>query len=78
MSVLLILSRALLALVFVLAGVAKLNARAGTREAILAFGVPARLVPSLAWLLPAAELLVGAALAVGMRPDGAEVANENR
>jgi peroxiredoxin len=57
-----VLSRVLLALVLIGAGAAKLGDRAGTAEAMLAFGVPARLVPSLVWLLPAAELLIGVAL----------------
>jgi hypothetical protein len=61
-TILLTLSRALLALVLVGAGAAKLGDRRGTREAVLGFGVPARLVPSLVWMLPAAELLIGVAL----------------
>ena len=62
MTVLLSLSRALLALVLIGAGAAKLGDRAGTGDAMLGFGVPARLVPLLVWLLPAAELLIGIAL----------------
>jgi methylamine dehydrogenase accessory protein MauD len=52
----------LLALVFAVAGVAKLADRAGSRQAVGEFGVPAALVAPLGILLPLAELAVAAAL----------------
>jgi len=52
----------LLAAVFVTAGVAKLLDRPGTRQALSDFGVPTGLVPSVAWLLPLAELVTALAL----------------
>jgi len=44
------------------AGVAKVADSAGSRQAIIAFGIPASLAPPLAILLPLAELTVAAAL----------------
>jgi peroxiredoxin/uncharacterized membrane protein YphA (DoxX/SURF4 family) len=58
----LLLARLLLAVVFVVAGLAKLADRAGSRQALLDFGVPARLVAPLAVLLPLVELAVAVAL----------------
>jgi peroxiredoxin len=52
----------LLALVFAVAGVAKLADRAGSRQAIADFGVPTALAGPLGILLPLAELAVAAAL----------------
>jgi methylamine dehydrogenase accessory protein MauD len=52
----------LLAIVFAVAGVAKLADRAGTRQAVVDFGVPAALAAPLGILLPLAELAVAAAL----------------
>ena len=52
----------LLALVFVVAGAAKLADRAGSRKAVADFGVPSSLASPLATLLPLAELAVAAAL----------------
>jgi methylamine dehydrogenase accessory protein MauD len=52
----------LLALVFAVAGVAKLADRAGSRQAVGDFGVPAALAAPLGILLPLAELAVAAAL----------------
>ena len=52
----------LLALVFAVAGVAKLADRAGSRQAVGEFGVPAALVAPLGILLPLAELAVAVAL----------------
>lgn len=62
MGSVLLLVRVLLAGIFVVAGWAKFVDRAGSRQALLDFGVPARLVPLLASLLPFAELLVAGAL----------------
>ena len=55
-------ARLLLAVVFALAGVAKLADRAGTRQALVDFGVPAALAGPFWILLPLAELAVAAAL----------------
>ncbi len=57
-----LIARLLLALVFVVAGVAKLSDRKGSRQAILDFGLPAALATPLGVLLPLAELAVAAAL----------------
>jgi methylamine dehydrogenase accessory protein MauD len=58
----LLVARLILALVFAVAGVAKLIDWAGSRRAIVDFGVPAALAAPLAILLPLAELAVAAAL----------------
>jgi methylamine dehydrogenase accessory protein MauD len=55
-------ARLLLAIVFAVAGVAKLADWAGTRQAVVDFGVPAALAAPLGILLPLAELAVAAAL----------------
>ena len=62
MDALLLIGRLLLALVFAVAGVAKLADRPGSRQAALDFGVPAALATPLAILLPLTELAVAAAL----------------
>ena len=62
MDIVLLLARLLLAVVFVVAGLAKLVDRAGSQQALIDFGVPARLVTPLAVLLPLAELAVAVAL----------------
>ena len=62
MDIALLLTRLLLASVFVVAGVGKLTDRSGTRQAIADFGVPSPLVAPLGILLPLAELTVAAAL----------------
>jgi uncharacterized membrane protein YphA (DoxX/SURF4 family) len=51
-----------LAVVFVVAGIAKLVDRAGTRSAIEGFGVGPRFSPALVLLLPIVELAIAAAL----------------
>ena len=73
-----LIARLLLAVVFVVAGWAKLTDRAGTREAVVAFGAPAPLAGPLALLIPPAELaaavlllpaataLAGAIVALGL------------
>ena len=72
MGTALLITRLLLALVFATAGVAKLADRAGSRRAIIDFGVPAFLAAPLGILLPLAELLVAAALLYPRpRPGGA-------
>jgi peroxiredoxin len=62
LDVVLLTSRLLLAVVFVLAGVTKLLDPSGSRQALASFGVPARLSPSIGLLLPLAELVVAVAL----------------
>jgi hypothetical protein len=62
MDIALLLARLLPASVFVVAGVAKLADRSGTRQALADFGVPSPLVAPLGALLPLAELAVAAAL----------------
>jgi methylamine dehydrogenase accessory protein MauD len=58
----LLFARLLLAGVFLVAGVAKLADREGSRQAVVGFGVPAALAAPLAIFLPLAELAVAAAL----------------
>jgi methylamine dehydrogenase accessory protein MauD len=58
----LLVARLLLALVFAVAGAAKLADRQGSRRAIIDFGVPSALAAPLGLLLPLAELAVAAAL----------------
>lgn len=58
----LVVARLFLAAVFLLAGVAKLADRAGTRRALADFDVPDRFAGPLAFLLPAAELAAATAL----------------
>jgi peroxiredoxin/uncharacterized membrane protein YphA (DoxX/SURF4 family) len=58
----LLIARLLLALVFVVAGVAKLADPKGSRQAIIDFGVPPTLTTPLGILLPLAELAVAVAL----------------
>lgn len=62
MNAALLAARLVLAAVFCAAGAAKLSDRTGTRATAAAFGVPAPLAGSVALALPAAELLVAAAL----------------
>jgi uncharacterized membrane protein YphA (DoxX/SURF4 family)/peroxiredoxin len=58
----LVIARFCLAAVFVVAGVAKLADRSGTRQALADFDVPRRLAAPLLLLLPAAELAAATAL----------------
>jgi peroxiredoxin/uncharacterized membrane protein YphA (DoxX/SURF4 family) len=58
----LLIARLLVAAVFLLAGAAKLADRAGSRRAVIDFGVPVVLASPLGLLLPLAELAVAAAL----------------
>src|ERR671916_1446296 len=62
MNLVLLVIRLLLAAVFVVAGVAKLADRKGSRQAIIDFGVPAGLGSPLGILLPLAELVCAVAL----------------
>jgi peroxiredoxin len=62
MDAALLIARLVLAVVFILAGLAKLWDLKGSRKAITDFGLPAVLASPLAILLPLAELGVGAAL----------------
>ena len=52
----LLIARVLLALVFSVAGAAKLADRSGSRQAIIGFGLPSSIAGSLGLLLPLAEL----------------------
>ena len=62
LETILLIARLLLALVFVVAGVAKLADPKGSRQAIIDFGVPSALATPLGILLPLAELAVAVAL----------------
>jgi peroxiredoxin/uncharacterized membrane protein YphA (DoxX/SURF4 family) len=62
MPIVLLICRLLLALVFGVAGVAKLVDPAGSRKSLEEFGVPARWTRPLAWLLPLVELACAVAL----------------
>jgi methylamine dehydrogenase accessory protein MauD len=62
MNVALLFARLLLAAVFVVAGVAKLADREGSRRSVADFGVPAALAAPLGILLPLVELAVAVAL----------------
>jgi peroxiredoxin/uncharacterized membrane protein YphA (DoxX/SURF4 family) len=56
---LLLVARLILAAVFIVAGVAKLLDRPGSRQAMLGFGVPASLAGPAAIALPIVELVIG-------------------
>jgi peroxiredoxin len=58
----LVLVRVFLALVFGIAGIAKLADASGSRRAIVAFGVPEKFASSLAWVLPFVEILIALSL----------------
>ncbi|HLZ57725.1 MAG TPA: MauE/DoxX family redox-associated membrane protein [Ktedonosporobacter sp.] len=62
MSLFLLFVRLLLALVFIVAGLAKLADLAGSQQALRNFGVPTRLAAPLGLLLPLVELVVAIAL----------------
>ena len=62
MAVALLVARLLLAVVFLVAGVAKLADLTGSRQAVADFGIPARLARPLGSVLPVAELAVAVAL----------------
>src|SRR5436305_9784546 len=62
MDIVLLLTRLLLAVIFIISGLAKLFDRPGSRQAMLDFGVPARLATPFAVLLPLAELVVAGSL----------------
>src|SRR5205085_369349 len=62
MAIVLLIGRLLLAVVFLVAGLAKLADLAGSRQALRDFGVPAKLTSSFGVLLPLAELAVAVAL----------------
>jgi uncharacterized membrane protein YphA (DoxX/SURF4 family) len=61
-EVTLLIARLLLALVFLVASVAKLVDRVGSRQALMDLGVPAPIATRLKILLPLAELAVAATL----------------
>src|SRR5215212_6599034 len=62
MPIVLLVACLLLALVFFVAGVAKLADRSGSRQSAIDFGLPPSLAPLLGVLLPLCELVVAAAL----------------
>src|ERR1700730_18526879 len=62
MSIVLLLARVGLSLIFFVAGFAKLADLAGSRQAMRDFGVPAALASPFGVLLPLAELAVAVAL----------------
>jgi thiol-disulfide isomerase/thioredoxin/uncharacterized membrane protein YphA (DoxX/SURF4 family) len=62
MSLLIVLVRIALSLVFSLAGITKLMDQAGTREAVKNFGAPKAIAPAVARILPFVEL----AIAIGL------------
>jgi peroxiredoxin len=62
MGVTLLFARVALALVLAAAGVGKLRDQAGTREAVVGFGVTPALAPALAILVPVAELAIAVLL----------------
>src|SRR5437588_2654142 len=62
MNIALLTARLLLAVVFVVAGLAKLADRSGSQKALRDFGVPSRLAAPGGVLLPLAELAVALAL----------------
>src|SRR5215204_2005101 len=62
MDTALLIARLLLALVFFVAGLAKLADRKGSSQALIDFGVPAALASPLSTLLPLAELAVAIVL----------------
>jgi peroxiredoxin/uncharacterized membrane protein YphA (DoxX/SURF4 family) len=62
MSIVLLLARILLALVFGVAGFAKAARPASSRRALVEFGVPEKLATPLGWSLPVVEILVALAL----------------
>jgi len=62
METVLLLARVLLALIFLVAGMAKLADRGGSKQAVIDFGLPTRLAPLLGLVVPLTELGVAAAL----------------
>jgi peroxiredoxin len=62
MEIALVIARIVLAVVFAVAALAKLADRAGSRQAVVGFGVPDALATPLSIALPLAELAVAAAL----------------
>src|SRR5215212_5961913 len=62
MDILMLVVRLLLAGIFLVAGFAKLADRAGSRQAVIDFGVPSALAAPLGLLLPLAELAIAATL----------------
>ena len=62
MALVLLAARIVLAAVFVVAGLAKLADRPGSRQALIDFGLSSRLATLLGTLLPLAELAVAVAL----------------
>src|SRR5258706_12105778 len=62
LEILLFAARLLLAIVFAVAGMAKLADRKGSRESLIAFGLPAAWAVPLGLALPLVELIIAVAL----------------
>jgi thiol-disulfide isomerase/thioredoxin/uncharacterized membrane protein YphA (DoxX/SURF4 family) len=62
MSLIIVLIRIVLSVVFSLAGITKLMDQAGTREAVRNFGAPAGAAPAIALILPFVELAIALGL----------------
>jgi peroxiredoxin len=62
MGIVLLIARLVLAMVFGVAGIAKAVDSAGTRRALIGFGIPERLASLLGPTLPLVEILIAAAL----------------
>jgi uncharacterized membrane protein YphA (DoxX/SURF4 family) len=67
-------ARLILAVVFAVAGTGKLFDRAGTRQAIISFGMPSRLAPAVARALPLLEVSVAIGLLPAISARGAALA----
>lgn len=62
MQVAMLIARLFLALVFAVAGIAKAADHAGSRGALVGFGVPERLASPLGWCLPFCEIVIALVL----------------
>jgi hypothetical protein len=62
MEITMMVSRILLAFVFIIAGLAKLADRPGSRQAVIDFGLPSSFAWPIGLLLPLTELAVATAL----------------
>jgi len=65
MTLLTLLLRLGLSAIFAIAGIAKIGDQRGSRRAVINFGVPEKLAPAFAAILPAIELLIAAGLLFG-------------
>jgi thiol-disulfide isomerase/thioredoxin len=74
MSTVAVISRLVLALVFAVAAATKLADQGGTREAVIAFGGPARAAGTLAVVLPICELITAGLLLPSSTADAGAIA----